>query len=179
MGHSFLSMSEESLRSLNQGTMVVLHETPRGRGKLKIQTDDAQRFEGDTTVSISKWCLLDMSGNITIGKYSVISSGARIYTHDHRLEGTRPLLLQEEEDPERFTTILDKTISEDVWILSDATILGKCNFIARGVVVGAGAVVTRPITEEFSIWGGVPAKKIGSRFRHFPPEFATTGRRPQ
>jgi putative colanic acid biosynthesis acetyltransferase WcaF len=142
-----------------------LHWQKSGPGKLKIITDGAERYEDDTTVSISRWCLLDMSGNITIGKYSVISSGTRIYTHDHRTVGTTPLLMQEESDPEGFTTIIDKVICDDVWIFANAIVLGSCNFIATGVVIGAGAVVTKPITEEYSIWAGVPAKRIGSRIK--------------
>jgi putative colanic acid biosynthesis acetyltransferase WcaF len=163
MGQSFLSMSHTSLKALSNTIMTCLHWQKSGPGKLKIITDGAERFEDDTTVSISRWCLLDMSGNITIGKYSVISSGTRVYTHDHRTVGTTPLLLQEESDPEGFTTIIDKVICDDVWIFANAIVLGSCNFIATGVVIGAGAVVTKPITEEYSIWAGVPARRIGSR----------------
>jgi acetyltransferase-like isoleucine patch superfamily enzyme len=158
-------MSHTSLKALSNTIMTCLHGSKSGPGKLRIITDGAERYEDDTTVSISRWCLLDMSGNITIGKYSVISSGTRIYTHDHRTIGTTPLLLQEESDPEGFTTIIDKVICDDVWILSGATVLGKCNFIATGVVIGAGAVCTKPITEEYSIWAGVPARRIGSRIK--------------
>ena len=56
----------------------------------------------------------------------------------------------------------DITIENDVWIGTNVTIL-KGVIIGRGAVVAAGAVVTHSV-ENYSIVGGVPAKKIGMRF---------------
>lgn len=53
------------------------------------------------------------------------------------------------------------TIEDDVWIGSNAVITADVT-IARGTVVGAGAVVNTS-TEPYSIVGGVPARKIGER----------------
>lgn len=53
------------------------------------------------------------------------------------------------------------TIDEDVWLAHGCVVVGEVH-IARGCVIGAGAVLTRS-TEEFGIYAGVPAKKIGSR----------------
>ena len=52
-------------------------------------------------------------------------------------------------------------IEDDVWIGSNAVITSGVT-LAKGTVVGAGAVVTKS-TEPYSIVGGVPAKKIGER----------------
>ncbi len=52
-------------------------------------------------------------------------------------------------------------IEDDVWIGSNAVITSGVT-IAKGTVVGAGAVVTKS-TEPYSIVGGVPAKKVGER----------------
>jgi len=54
-------------------------------------------------------------------------------------------------------------IESDVWI-GDGVIVMPDVKIATGCVVGANSVVTKD-TEPYGIYGGVPAKKIGSRFR--------------
>ena len=53
-------------------------------------------------------------------------------------------------------------VSDDVWIGANATILSDVT-IGRGAVIAAGAVVTKNV-KSYSIVGGVPAKKIKTRF---------------
>lgn len=53
------------------------------------------------------------------------------------------------------------TIGEHSWVGAGATILDGVS-VGRGVIVGAGSVVTKDV-EDFSIIAGVPAKVIGSR----------------
>jgi len=55
-------------------------------------------------------------------------------------------------------------IEDDVWIGYGSVILSGVK-IGRGSIVAAGSVVTRDV-EKFSIFGGVPAKKIGDRFEN-------------
>ena len=50
----------------------------------------------------------------------------------------------------------------DCWIGSNVTIVAGVK-IPDGCVIAAGAVVTKSITEPYSIVGGVPAKVIGQR----------------
>jgi Hexapeptide repeat of succinyl-transferase len=54
------------------------------------------------------------------------------------------------------------TIGDDVWLGAHSVITAGTS-IANGVVVAAGAVVTRSISEEGVIVGGIPAKVIGKR----------------
>ncbi|MFE4072839.1 CatB-related O-acetyltransferase [Peribacillus sp. YIM B13477] len=67
----------------------------------------------------------------------------------------------------------DKTFSviigNDVWIGADVKILEGVN-IGDGVVIATGAVVINDL-EPYSIYGGVPAKKIGERFSEFEKRF--------
>lgn len=53
-------------------------------------------------------------------------------------------------------------IQDDVWVGCNVTIL-KGVTISQGAIVAAGALVINDI-EEYAIYGGVPAKKIGTRF---------------
>ena len=52
-------------------------------------------------------------------------------------------------------------IGNDVWISTGAKIL-KGIKIGNGAVIAAGAVVTQDVSP-YSIYGGIPAKKIGER----------------
>jgi len=63
---------------------------------------------------------------------------------------------------EQTRTQKDIVIGNDCWLGSNVTILAGVT-IADGCIVGAGAVVTKSITEPYSIVGGVPAKVIGMR----------------
>lgn len=53
-------------------------------------------------------------------------------------------------------------IGNDVWIGSNAVIL-QGNNIGDGAIIAAGAVVTKDVPP-YSVYGGVPAKKIKDRF---------------
>lgn len=57
------------------------------------------------------------------------------------------------------------TIGDNCYFGSGAKVIGAVT-IADDVAVGAGAVVTRDITESGTTWGGVPAKKISDRDSH-------------
>lgn len=67
------------------------------------------------------------------------------------------------EDEKSPTDDQDVFIEDDVWVGCNVTIL-KGVTIGRGAVVAAGAVVTKSVAP-YTIVGGVPAKKIGNRFK--------------
>lgn len=63
---------------------------------------------------------------------------------------------------EQERTQKDIVIGNDCWLGSNVTILAGV-VIPDGCIIAAGAVVTKSITEPYSIIGGVPAKIIGYR----------------
>lgn len=96
-------------------------------------------------------------GRIVIGAHVAIGPGTVIRAANHRYErDDMPIMRQGHSYGEVI-------IEDDVWIAANCTITPDVR-IGRGAIVGAGAVVTRNVTE-YSIVAGVPAKVIGHRQR--------------
>jgi acetyltransferase-like isoleucine patch superfamily enzyme len=152
------TMTEAELKEAISKAGRVLHETTH-KGGLILSSHAFQTPGRETNLYISPEALLDFTGSIHIGPWCMIGARSRIYTHDHLHLGKKPLLELEEE----FGVLWqDKYIGSDVWIHDSAIILYQVTHIPDGVVVGAGAVLTKN-PGPYEIWAGVPAKKIGMR----------------
>lgn len=102
--------------------------------------------------SVGDGCVLDGRGGLYIGRSVNLSTGVFVWTADH--------------DPQSrtFAGRLKPVVIEDLaWISCRAVILPGVT-IGQGSVVAAGAVVVSDV-EAYTIVGGIPAKKIGSRSR--------------
>ena len=55
-------------------------------------------------------------------------------------------------------------IGNDVWIGANATILDGVH-ICDHVIIGAGAVVAADISTPYSVYAGVPAKRVSGRVK--------------
>jgi carbonic anhydrase/acetyltransferase-like protein (isoleucine patch superfamily) len=139
----------------------VVHH-PHGnvhKGKLILSPEVFQTPGRETNLLVSRFAYMDLTGSIQVGPWCNISARCRIYTHDHMHDGRRPLL----EVEERYGVLWqDKRIGADVWIHDDVRVLYQVTHIPDGVVIGAGAVLTRN-PGPYEIWAGVPARKIGER----------------
>lgn len=93
-------------------------------------------------------------GRLIIGNNVMIASNVVIRPANHGMKREIPMAFQASIPGEII-------IGDDVWIGSNAVITADVR-VADGTVIAAGAVVTRS-TEPYSIVGGVPAVKIGSR----------------
>lgn len=113
--------------------------------------------------------IVSMGRNSYIGDYSVLGCNERI-------EIGRDVMIAQSvsiRDTDHVFSRIDMpmnqqgiitapvVIEDDVWIGHGVTIL-KGVRIGTGAIIAAGAVVTQNV-EPYSILGGVPAKKIGSR----------------
>jgi acetyltransferase-like isoleucine patch superfamily enzyme len=107
-------------------------------------------------VFIGFGCEFNMKRRIEIGADCLIASGCKFIDHDHALT-RRDVPMREQTTGHEAEIIL----SPDVWLGVNAVIL-KGVHIGRGAVVAAGAVVTGNI-QDYEIWAGVPARKIGDR----------------
>nr|WP_081056063.1 putative colanic acid biosynthesis acetyltransferase [Burkholderia vietnamiensis] len=91
---------------------------------------------------------------IRIGDYCVISQGAHLCggSHDY--------------NSENFQLIAAPIILEaSVWVCAEAFIAPDVK-IARGAVIGARSVVTRSLPDPWTVYAGMPARKIGERVKH-------------
>ncbi|MDY4040326.1 MAG: glycosyltransferase [Prevotella sp.] len=102
---------------------------------------------------INRGCILDGRGGIRIGSNVSISYNVSLLTgsHDHTT-------------PQFRGVFLPITIEDYVWVGANATILQNVT-LGQGAVICAGAVVTKDV-EPYSIVGGIPARKIGTRNRN-------------
>ena len=129
------------------------------KGELIISPEVFETPGRETNLLISRFSMLDCTGSIRIGPWCNISARCRIYTHDHIHMGLEPLLAVEEEHGVIWQ---DKVIGADVWIHDSAMVLSQATHIPDGVVLGAGAVLTKN-PGPYEIWAGVPAVKIDKR----------------
>lgn len=94
--------------------------------------------------------------NVKIGANVMMGEGCMIFTANHAFDRIDVPMINQ-----GFQKSKEVVISDDVWIGARVTILPGVR-IGRGVIVGAGAVVTKDI-ENYMIVGGNPAKVIGKR----------------
>lgn len=99
------------------------------------------------------------SGEVNIGNYVMFGPSVSILGGNHEYKNIERPMFFVKENAGRCAPI---TIEDDVWIGANVTIL-KGVTIKRGSIVAAGSVVNKDV-EAFSIFGGIPAKKIGERF---------------
>ncbi len=108
--------------------------------------------------------LLTTHAKIHVGDYVMSGPNLTVITGDHRIDILdRPMMTLADEDklPENDQDVI---IGDDVWMGSGVTVLkGVC--VSDHCVIAAGSVVTKNVEPEYSIWGGVPARCLGSRLK--------------
>jgi acetyltransferase-like isoleucine patch superfamily enzyme len=92
---------------------------------------------------------------IILGDNLLMGPGVCIFSGNHSTIKGQPMTFQERKEE-------SIVIGDDVW-LGAHSIITAGTHIANGVVVAAGAVVTRSITQEDVIVAGIPAKIISER----------------
>jgi acetyltransferase-like isoleucine patch superfamily enzyme len=124
-------------------------------GALYLYADDDGYLQiGDNCGLNTNIQLGAAKGRLVIGNDVMIASNVVIRAANHGMSRRSSMQSQESIPGEII-------IEDDVWIGSNAVITSNVK-LAKGTVVGAGAVVTKS-TEPFSIVAGVPARKIGER----------------
>lgn len=115
-------------------------------------------------------CKFDCTKNLIIGSNSIVGAGSRLDTRGMIKIGSNVSISQDviiltadhEMNSINFMgRTRSVTIEDYAWIGTRAMILPGV-VIGKGAVVAAGSVVSKNV-EEYSVVGGVPAKKIGER----------------
>lgn len=124
-----------------------------------------QLSPGKTGIQIGKRSRLQenarLIGEIKIGNDVIIapnfymSSGIHVFNRE-------PHLLVSLQDLKHEAYAEPCVIEDDVYIGMNVCVMPGVR-IRRGCIIGAGAIVTRS-TEPYTIYAGVPAKKIGTRY---------------
>jgi putative colanic acid biosynthesis acetyltransferase WcaF len=102
-------------------------------------------------VGIGEGVNLYCMDKITIHDYAVVSQGAHLCAGSHDFN-----------QPSFQLITAPISIGTRAWVCADAFI-GMGVTIPEGVVLGARSLVSKSITESWTVWGGVPAQKIAVR----------------
>jgi acetyltransferase-like isoleucine patch superfamily enzyme len=100
-------------------------------------------------------CALYAAGGLRLGAYCNIAAGCVLTTVAHKPDVTdQPMALA-------GAHAAPITLDDDVWLGANVTLVPGVS-IARGCVIGAGAVVTKD-TKPMSVYMGVPARYVRER----------------
>ncbi len=108
-----------------------------------------------------------IESDVIIGDYVIWANRVALvgrYDHHYRQIGTPVRLASQiRDDDYNWLGLKEVTIIEDdVWVGYNSTIMSGVK-IGIGSIIAAGSVVTKDV-EPYTIYGGVPAKKIKNRF---------------
>lgn len=101
----------------------------------------------EDNVQINSKVHLDITGELTIKRETLISEGTFIYTHDHGY------------NPKSKPIASSLTIGEKVWIGANCTILSSVANIESNSIVGTNTLVSKNISQN-SLVVGIPGKVI-------------------
>lgn len=155
---------------IGNGTLIdsnVKIQTIYGRSKVEVGKDCEIRrgviFVNDcgghiiigNNTSLNPYTILYGHGGLVIGNGVRIAAHSMLVAFNHRFDDDTEIYKQ-------GFTLKGITIEDDVWIGGGVKILDGVT-VGKGCIIAAGSVVTKS-TEPYSIYGGVPAKFIKSRF---------------
>lgn len=115
----------------------------------------AERITSGTHLGINSGTYINGVGGIELGSNVLIGNNVTISSGQHPIEGEFPTIFSRIVIPKKII------INDDVWIGAGAVIMPGIT-LGKGSVIGANAVVTKD-TDDYSVYVGVPAKKIRSR----------------
>lgn len=114
-------------------------------------------------VSIGSNCIfLSTVAKIIMGNHIMFGPSVTMITGNHRIDILGKYMIDVKENEKLPENDQDIVIEDDVWIGANAVVL-KGVRIKEGSIIAAGSVVVNDV-EPYSIYGGVPAKKIKVRF---------------
>lgn len=150
--HTLRNFIYQYIYYLDLGKNAVLYGGSEIRDAYKIKIGSGTII-GDNSI-------LDGRNGLTIGKNVNLSTGVWIWTEQHN-----PQSPYFSSNGARAPVV----IGDRAWLSCRTIILPGVN-IGEGAIIAAGAVVTKNV-EPFSIYAGIPARKIGQRNKNLLYEF--------
>ena len=129
-----------------------VHPTFYMGGKSEISSD----LKAGAFVYIGPRCVI--YPKVSIDDYTMIANDVSIIGGDHKFDHPGIPIIFSGRDNLKHTKI-----GKDVWIGAYVKIMAGVT-IGDGTIVALGSLVTKDL-EAFSIYGGVPAKKLKDRFK--------------
>lgn len=122
-------------------------------------------FQVASTVTINSLAGLEVGDNVYIAHNNVII-GTKIKIDDEVIIGPNCIISSGNHIFDGNSFRYGKGVVKEVIIEKGSWIAGNCSVIGGAVlpkqsILAAGAVLNKKMTEEKSIYGGIPAKKIG------------------
>jgi putative colanic acid biosynthesis acetyltransferase WcaF len=105
-------------------------------------------------VGVASGVILYSMDKIKLGNGCVVSQGTHLCTGTHDFNDATFQLMAR-----------PISIGANAWLCAESFVAPGVN-IADGVVVGARSVVTRELTEPWTVYAGTPARKIALRINH-------------
>ena len=105
-------------------------------------------------VTINNGVQIAPRGNVVIGDYVTLSRNAQI------IGGQLDTSIARGGYKNRPHIGLDVNIGEGTWLCVNSIVLPGVNISGKGVIVAAGAVVTKDISEDYVVVAGVPAQIV-------------------
>ncbi|BET24767.1 acetyltransferase-like isoleucine patch superfamily enzyme [Limnobacter thiooxidans] len=136
------------------GGKVILGNNTVLRKGAKLITYGGEIKIGNN-VTVNHNTIIYGQGGVTIGDGVLIAANCILIPANHRFAADRPIRGQ-------GSTAFGITIGEDVWLGCGVNLLDNTT-IEKGVVIAAGSTVTSGCYASYCIYGGTPAKQIGSR----------------
>jgi maltose O-acetyltransferase len=152
---AILSRIPGQIGSFLRAKLYGFHSGPKSRVFDHVIIHHPQKLRLGKNVQIAAACHLNAGGGIEIADNTLIGPNVSIWSQNHIYASAGiPICDQGYE----FAPV---RIEEDVWIGCGAIILPGV-VLARGCVIGAGAVVTSS-TKPNTVYAGVPARPINQR----------------
>ena len=152
---AFLSRIPGQVGCFLRAKLYGFHSGAKSRVFDHVIIHHPQKLRLGKNVQIASACHLNAGGGIEIADNTLVGPKVSIWSQNHIFARTDlPICDQGYE----FAPV---KIEEDVWIGCGAIILPGV-VLARGCVIGAGAVVTNS-TQPNTVYAGVPARAINTR----------------
>lgn len=134
---------------MHMGSNIRVHSTASIRNPQNIYIGNNSHINFECCI----WC--GEKSHIYLGENLLMGPHVKIFSTNHGTKKEKPMMFQNMVED-------DVVIGDDCWLGSNVVIL-KGVHIPKGCIIAAGAVVTGSLNEEYTVYGGIPARPIGKR----------------